>query len=197
MTSEPPSIESQPPTANLEPSVPAQPRRLNLAWAIPAATVAALALFASGWLSGSAYADNQNAKDDAVATATAVTDPYGGLDAGEIGIPNEELPETTAPPGPDLSPSDIRLTPKVAEKNCFGSAGCNVTVKVQMAYQGPALSEDETFEVTYELLGDENGPIIGTFEVSGPSYTEDEQSLSTKSSKTKISAKVTDVERVG
>ncbi|MFF5081632.1 hypothetical protein ACFY36_31675 [Actinoplanes sp. NPDC000266] len=62
-----------------------------------------------------------------------------------------------APPGPELSAADVKLTPKVAEKQCFGSAGCNVTVKVQMSYAGPTL----------------------------------------KSSRTKITAKVTGVERVG
>jgi hypothetical protein len=115
------------------------------------------------------------------------------LDEGELGL--EATSEPT--PGPTLNASKIKLTPKVTDKQCFGSAGCNVSIKVEMAYNGPDLSEDETFEVTYEVKGGEDGPIIGTFEVTGKTYSEQEESLSTRSKNTKLSIKVTDVEKVG
>jgi hypothetical protein len=66
-----------------------------------------------------------------------------------------------------------------------------------MAYGGPALSEDDTWEVTYQVSGDEDGPIIGTFEVTGTSYEVQEESLSTRSRNTKVGVEVTDVEKVG
>lgn len=101
--------------------------------------------------------------------------------------------ETTPAPGPTLAATDLTLTPKITKKQCFGSAGCNVQIKVEVGYDGPTLSEDDTWEVTYQVTGDESGPIVGTFELTGTKYDQDEISLSTKSSKTKISVKVTDV----
>jgi hypothetical protein len=53
------------------------------------------------------------------------------------------------------------LTPKTRDRQCFGSAGCNVRVKVETAYKGAPLSEDEMWEITYQLPGDESGPIVG------------------------------------
>ena len=75
--------------------------------------------------------------------------------------------------------------------------GCNVTLQVKMGYGGPDLSEDDTWAVTYRITGDESGPIIGTIEVTGDQYDVNTEILSTRSSKTKISIKVTDVEKVG
>ncbi len=107
-----------------------------------------------------------------------------------------EPAETTTAPGPALSATDLTLTPKVTKKQCFGSAGCNVSIKVEVGYGGPALSEDDTWEVTYQVTGDESGPIVGTFELTGTKYDQDEISLSTKNSKTKISVKVTGVDGI-
>ncbi|GAB2594310.1 hypothetical protein Aab01nite_82810 [Paractinoplanes abujensis] len=91
---------------------------------------------------------------------------------------------TTAPTvSPTLSLADLDLTPKVVKNQCFGSAGCSVLVKVEMGYGGTPLILDETWEVTYELTGDETGPIIGTFELAGSRYDQDEIHLSTRSSK--------------
>jgi hypothetical protein len=125
-------------------------------------------------------------------TAAIAIDPEQQATAAEP-VPTE----TTPAPGPSLAATDLTLTPKVTEKQCFGSAGCNVTVKITVGYGGPTLSEDDTWEVTYQLTGDESGPIVGSFELSGAKYDQDEISLSTKSSKTKITAKATDVEVSG
>jgi hypothetical protein len=118
----------------------------------------------------------------------------GSEDEGGIATTPAVEPTTT---GPVLSASDITLTPKVTEKQCFGSAGCNVSIKIDMAYRGPDLSPNETWEVTYEVKGDESGPIIGTFEITGDQYTVAEEALGTRSNKTKVTIKVTDVERLG
>ncbi len=109
----------------------------------------------------------------------------------------EEPAATTTPAANRPYPSQFELTPKITSKQCFGSAGCNVELEVKMAYDGAPLSEDDTWAVTYEITGDESGPIIGTIQVTGSTYDVNTESLSTKSSKTKISIKVTDVEKVG
>jgi len=116
-------------------------------------------------------------EDEGGLTATPATDPTTG--------------------GAALSASDITLTPKVTDKQCFGSAGCSLTIKIDMSYRGADLSADDTWEVTYQVKGDESGPIIGTFEITGDQYTVNEESLSTRSSRTKVTIKVTDVEKLG
>lgn len=93
--------------------------------------------------------------------------------------------------------TEFALTPKVTDKECFGSAGCNVGVKVDVTYAGPALSDDDTWLITYEITGDEDGPAIGSLELTGTVYEVNDEFLQTKTSKTKISIKVTDVEKVG
>jgi hypothetical protein len=109
---------------------------------------------------------------------------------------------TTPDPTPvvvDNTPaaSDLKLTLKTTDKQCFGSAGCNLTVKVNLGYDGPTLSDDDTWQVTYEINGVTDGPLIGSFEMTGDTYTVNEESVETKSSKSKVTVKVTSVEKVG
>ena len=90
---------------------------------------------------------------------------------------------------------DFKLTPKITGRQCFGSAGCNIKFKVKMVYTGPGLPEDDTWAVTYEVSGVEDGPAINTFEITGDEYTYDDgEQGSTPSSSTKLKVKVTDVE---
>lgn len=107
-------------------------------------------------------------------------------------------------PDPDLDEpavykprkADWQVKVKIREKQCFGSAGCNVTVKTTPKYVGTqGMPESGTIEVTYKLIGDESGSITRTFTVEGGqvSYTES-ASLSTSGSGVKVRAKVTDVE---
>ncbi|MET8146828.1 hypothetical protein ACIBSW_14400 [Actinoplanes sp. NPDC049668] len=113
--------------------------------------------------------------------------------------PVPDLPEELEEAEPVVTPaaSDFKLTPKITGRQCFGSAGCNIKFKVKMAYTGPALSETDTWAVTYEVSGVEDGPMIGTFEVSGERYNADEELTHTSGPKKKLTIKVTDIERVG
>lgn len=91
-------------------------------------------------------------------------------------------------------PSDFSLGVKVLEKKCFGSAGCLITYRVDVSYGGPTLDPSTEYEVIYEVRGDEDGPITNTFTVLGDSASVDsEEMASTKNSKVKLSAKVTEV----
>lgn len=192
----PSPTDGGPPPSEPPQVIVATGHRRRPAWAIPAASVLALAIFGAGWLGGSSYERDVKAEAAALAAPVGPTATAAALaEDAEIGIPAEPTPTITA--GPTLEASAIKLTPKVVEKQCFGSAGCNVTVRIEMTYDGPDLSSDGTFEVTYDLTGDEDGSIIGTFEVTGSQYTQDEQTLSTKSSKTKLTVKVTRVDRTG
>lgn len=105
--------------------------------------------------------------------------------------------EAAAAAGPVLTADQVKLTLKTTEKACFGSAGCNVTVKVQMAYDGEPLDSGTTWEVTYEITGGDDGPQIGSFDVTGSQYDVNTELLSTKSKTTKLHVKVTDVDKLG
>lgn len=55
----------------------------------------------------------------------------------------------------------------VLEQSCFGSAGCNVTYRIDVTYLGAQLPDpDETFRIVYELQGGEDQK-VGSFTVSG------------------------------
>lgn len=114
---------------------------------------------------------------------------------------------TTAPP-PATEPSepaeptfheptkkDFKLTIKTLETQCFGSAGCNVTFRVKLEYTPVApLDPDKTYELTYSLRGGED-PLTNTLTVTGDKYERDsEEFVSTRSSSSKLSVVVVDVE---
>ena len=108
----------------------------------------------------------------------------------------------TAEPGSPASSdvyrvSDFEVDVRVTEKQCYGDAGCNVTVGLEPKYVGADKEPDGTWEVTYEISGDESGPIIQTFEVTGDemSFT-DSADLSTPSSTTEPAADITSVRKV-
>jgi hypothetical protein len=98
------------------------------------------------------------------------------------------------PTGYTADKADWRVGVKVKEQQCFGSAGCSVTVTIDPQYVGPdPLPDSGTVEVTYELSGDTSGPVVGTFTVEGGQVSYDKETdLDTKSAHTKIAAKVTD-----
>ena len=91
-------------------------------------------------------------------------------------------------------PSDFELTVKTLSKQCFGSAGCNVTYRIQAGWDGtydPAM----TYEVVYEVRGDESGPQTNNFTITGDEYEiSQEESASTRSSGVKLTARVISVE---
>lgn len=89
--------------------------------------------------------------------------------------------------------SDFTLGIVVLEKACFGSAGCNVTFRIDPKYNGPQDATD--LEVTYEVLGGEDS-LINTFTIDsqGTASYPSEETLSTPTG-AKLTAKVTAVRR--
>jgi hypothetical protein len=97
--------------------------------------------------------------------------------------------------------SDWSLQIKTRDKQYFGSAGCNVEVRVTPLYVGPGsvktdLPDEGTIEITYKLTGDESGPIVGTLEIDCADQTAEsnDEDLSTRRSSTKVKATVADIE---
>jgi len=95
----------------------------------------------------------------------------------------------------DLSVSDIQLTFKVKSKQCFGSAGCNLTVTPHITLRN-SLNAYETYEITFNVYGDESGPVVNTVTVTGPDLTYHDIFIGTSNSSTKVRGKVTSVEKV-
>jgi hypothetical protein len=88
--------------------------------------------------------------------------------------------------------ADFKLGIKVLKKECFGSAGCNIEFRLQVAYDR-SFDPSKTYEVTYEIRGGDE-PLQNTFEVRGSDATgEVEEFISTASSKSKLTAVVLDV----
>ncbi|MFD8899825.1 hypothetical protein [Streptomyces ardesiacus] len=128
--------------------------------------------------------------------------------ATESSVPSED-PATTVADEPEADPEPVFTTPtaddftielRTTSRQCFGSAGCNITVEPDLAYTGFSddLDPDAVYQITYEITGDTSGPIVKTAELSEQTtlnYTP--TSLSTASSSTKLSVKITDITETG
>ena len=119
----------------------------------------------------------ENEPDDASSTTTA------------------QEPDEVEPVPVEYGPDDFEVNLSVKEKQCFGSAGCNVTLRVNPEFVGSETS-DETWEVTFKITGDESGPVVQTFSMDASEITfQEEVVVSTRSANTKPKAKITDVVR--
>jgi citronellol/citronellal dehydrogenase len=139
------------------------------------------ALAAEGWARG--VRANALAPEDNVATPGADTS-------------SEAVPTPTEATYVTPKASDFEVTLKILSKECFGSAGCNISFRPSLAIGIPTSSLDPTitYDVTYTVTGDESGPMIETFAVTGDQYTQpSENQASTPSSGTVLRAKVTAV----
>jgi hypothetical protein len=106
----------------------------------------------------------------------------------------EPDPEPTyAEVGADSFSIDLRTT----ARHCFGSAGCNVTVEPELTYLGSSgdLDPDAVYEITYEIHGDESGPVIQTAELTDQSSLSYRPSLisTASASSTALSVEITDI----
>jgi len=147
----------------------------------------------------------------AVAGALGGDEPDSAAKAPAAKQAAAAAPSTKAPavvqtpsPAPPVEPAiyeptkrDFDLTIKTLEKRCFGSAGCNVTFRINLAYGGEPLDPEKTYEVTYSIRGGDE-PLTNTLTITGEKYQRDsEEFIGTKTRGAKLSAVVTDVEESG
>ena len=130
-------------------------------------------------------------------SATDLQSSLGGSTLDELAEQVDTLP--TAPARaesvtPDMPVAeDFVIDLRVTEKKCFGSAGCNVTVSIDPSYVGTG-PLPESFQVTYEIRGGEDGPQVNTFSVKDDTISYDgEERVSTSSSEVELEAVVTEV----
>ncbi|MBB5786723.1 hypothetical protein [Jiangella mangrovi] len=133
-------------------------------------------------------------------TATAAPSEKAEESSGAAVAPPPR-PQPEPEPEPtyyEPTPEDYLLTIKVLEQTCFGSAGCNVSYRIEVTslYLGE-VDPNATYELTYEIQGGEDTR-INTLEITGDRYSVDEQEMvSTPSEDTELAAVVTDVSKRG
>ncbi len=150
--------------------------------------LAGAALFVAGGfttaIAGIGDSDSNSTTTDSAPAAISTTAPAA--------------PETSeAPPEPTYTApakADFKLTAKVLGKQCFGSAGCNLTYRIMVAYSGPTLDPAVTYEVVYVVQGGDDGPVTNTLKVTGDqSSVDEEESIGTKNKGSKLTVLVSDV----
>ncbi|WP_330280508.1 hypothetical protein OHO83_38365 [Streptomyces sp. NBC_00569] len=173
----PPTFPPQPPPAEKK-------SRTNLVIIGSAAAVIA-AVVATG------IVVTQSRDDDtkpATAARSSAPDKNVATDAAK-----EPEPEPTYS---DVDADSFTIDLKTKSRQCFGSAGCNVTVEpdLTLVIDSESVDPDAVYEITYEIHGDESGPIIETAELSDrTSLNYTPSMISTASASTKVSVEITDV----
>ncbi|MFI5475205.1 hypothetical protein ACIA6D_33990 [Streptomyces cacaoi] len=174
-----------PPAAPPEPPTRPKKSRTN-AIIIGAAAAVVAAVVATG------IVVVQSTDDDSkpAAAKPSLYGSDGSVDAAEESEPEPE------PTYAALTPADFTMDLRTTKRQCFGSVGCNVTVEPTLSYVGAfnGIDPDAVYEITYEIRGDQSGPVIETAELSNETSLNYSQSLiSTASSSKKVSVKITDV----
>ncbi|MFF7048861.1 hypothetical protein ACFY94_10940 [Streptomyces griseorubiginosus] len=101
------------------------------------------------------------------------------------------------PTYPQVDADSFSIDLRTTQRQCFGSAGCNVTVEPELTYLDSSrdLDPGAVYEITYEIHGDESGPVIQTAELTNQtslSYTP--SLISTATARTELSVEITDVQ---
>ena len=156
-------------------------------WLLAALAVVALPIgvgFAAVQLTGS---------DDTVNTADA-----GGATSPSTVTTSSTPPKKWTPAPKYPAPGELTLGMTVLEKKCFGSAGCNITYRIEpMAAASRIASEvpaGKAVTVIYEVLGGDSGPQINRFTVTSSQVNYDDQEfISTASEDVQLTARVTQI----
>ncbi|MEU9782253.1 hypothetical protein AB0H92_14995 [Streptomyces phaeochromogenes] len=137
-----------------------------------------------------------------VAVVQSTDDGKPATTAVASSVPDGDV-VTDAAEEPDLEPTydevdtdSFTIELRTTTRQCFGSAGCNVTVEPELTYLADteSLDPDAVYDITYEIRGDESGPVIETAELTDrTSLNYTPTLISAASSSTKVSVKITDV----
>ncbi|MFC8583644.1 hypothetical protein ACFUGD_03560 [Streptomyces sp. NPDC057217] len=177
------------------PPMPELPPRASSRRKRPFISGLAVGLAIGGLAVGGVMAVINDSSPQEPATASSSPSPEATTEAPQ------EIVETTPAEvfNEAATATDFTMTLKTTSKQCFGSAGCNITVQPNLSYSGLLpLNPGKTYSITYEVLGAEDGAVIQTMELSDQtSLTFRETVVSTTSKGVKLTAKVTDVEEQG
>lgn len=173
-----------PPMPSIPPSPPAPRKSRTNAVIIGAAAAVIAAVVATG------IVVVQSGSDDSKPAAAAEPSLFGS--DGTI--------DPTADPTPtydEVDADNFSIELRTTKRQCFGSAGCNVTVEPELTYLGDSdnISPDAVYEITYEIHGDDSGPVIETAKLTNRTSLNYTPSLiSTASANVEVSVEITDVQ---
>jgi len=158
--------------------------------------IAAGALIVVGGVAGALGSGGDSKKAAAPVTHTSSTSAPSTT-APVIQPPIVEQPSDTAPAYVTPKKGDFTVILKILSKECFGSAGCNITYRTKLSQDLPtgALDPDVTYDLTYVVHGDESGPQTETMYITGDQYEQPSEGFaSTATSGTKLTVTVTKIE---
>ncbi|MEU4392768.1 hypothetical protein [Kribbella sp. NPDC023855] len=184
--------QQYPQDPNFQPPGPTapQPQKPNHTALIIGLVVGGSLLFGAGVAVGAARGD-PTTKSAVTSSATKTTTAPATTEPAPVETTTE------APPVPTYAApaaKHFKLTAKILSKQCFGSAGCNVTYRILVTYTGPTLDPAVTYDVLYSVTGGEDGPVSNTLKVTGDeSSVDEEESLSTKNKTAKLTVVVSDI----
>ncbi|WP_405724404.1 hypothetical protein OG885_00690 [Streptomyces sp. NBC_00028] len=97
----------------------------------------------------------------------------------------------------ELGSDDFSIELQTTSRQCFGSAGCLLTVEPDLTLVGDSadIDPDVVYEITYEIAGDESGPVVATAELTNQEdLTFTPSRISTDSSSTDVTVEITQVD---
>lgn len=115
------------------------------------------------------------------------TDPAAGTTTAPAAAPVANDPTTSS----TITAADIKLTVHTTQKDCFGSAGCNVEYEIKAALSAQPAECDVTYDV-HGLQDTQTGTL--KFHADGTYEQDSYQTGETSSSSKKLTAKVTEVD---
>ncbi|MFF4803428.1 hypothetical protein ACFY1U_34365 [Streptomyces sp. NPDC001351] len=133
----------------------------------------------------------QTRDDSKPAAAASATSSHPAAQA-DAPSPSPSYEEVTA--------DSFTITLKTTKRQCFGSAGCNLTVEPDLTLLVDSANIDPaaTYDITYEIHGAEDGPVIETAELSDQTSLNYTPSLiQTSSVSKKVTVEITDVTAQG
>ncbi|MER7923643.1 hypothetical protein ABTY96_10995 [Streptomyces sp. NPDC096057] len=133
----------------------------------------------------------------AVVVQSRTGDGEPAVTAGPAAHDEDNVPaDQPEPTYSEVAADSFTIGLKTTARHCFGSAGCNVTVEPELTFLGDTASvdPDAVYDITYEIHGDESGPVIETAELSDrTSLNYTSSVISTAAAGTEVSAEITDV----
>jgi hypothetical protein len=94
--------------------------------------------------------------------------------------PTLKPPTATSVPPPEPTIDDFLIELIVMEKQCFGSAGCLITVRPELTFINlESLPSGKSYTLIYEIYGGEDGTLTFNLTIEGDHYRFNEETIST------------------
>ncbi|MFK0062632.1 hypothetical protein ACIQTN_25820 [Streptomyces werraensis] len=183
-------MTDMPPMPATPPAPPAKPKRARSTNAIILGSAAAVIAAVIGTGIFVVQAMNDEDRPATTSSSSRATDEPEPVVEDDVEEPDLDLYVT------DPTAADFEIELRTKSRQCFGSAGCNLVVEPELTYNGDTSELDPalTYEITYEITGDESGPILQTAELTDQTtLTFDTTVISTESRGTELSVEVTGV----